>query len=318
LLLPLICAPASPYTVGYLDSVNSRVDTDGSETLAAISSSDTTVYVVPSAGQTGLWTTDTAEAPWDVRAGGEVMTVTACTGFLEDAFGRSSSSSWGSADTGQAWQTVGGGSASDYSVGSGYGVHVLSTVDVTRRTSIAAVSPDADFYGSITTSTLATGASLYGAITARMLDSENMYMARLEFTTANAIVLVLRKLVANVGTDLGTVTLPITHVAGTFIRVRLQLKGTALKAKAWLAGAIEPDRWDIEVTDSSISAANTLGTRSIRVTGNTNAASVEVRYDDFEVINPQTWTVTRSVNGCVKAHAAGTDVRLATPAILAL
>jgi hypothetical protein len=276
------------------------------------------VYVVPSASETGLWTTDTAEVPWDVRAGGEVWTVTACTGFLEDAFGRSSSNIWGTADTGQAWATVGGGVASDYSVGSGYGVHVLSTLDVTRRTSVTPVSADADFYGSITTSALSTGASMYGAITARMLDSENMYMARLEFTTSNTVILVLRKLVANVGTDLGTYTVPVTHVAGTYVRVRLQLKGSALKAKAWLATEVEPPHWDIEVTDSSISAANTLGTRSIRVAGNTNAASVEVRYDDFEVTNPQTFTATRSVNGASKAQTAATDIRLATPTILAL
>ncbi|WP_060888074.1 hypothetical protein [Streptomyces caniscabiei] len=316
--ITLVCAPAAPYnSTGLLDDEEARIDTDGSETLTAVSDSDTTVYVAPSAGETCLWTTDTADAPFDVRAAGEVWTVTSCTGFIEDAFGRTSSNSWGSADTGQAWTTA-GGVASDYSVGSGYGVHVLSTVDATRRTSIAAIHPDSDFYGSITTSALATGNSLFGALTARMLDSENMYMARLEFTTSNTIVLVLRKLVANVGTDLGTVTLSgVTHVAGTFIRVRLQCKGTAIKAKAWLAGTVEPPRWDVEATDSSISAANTLGTRSITVTGNTNV-NPQIRYDDFNVVNPQTLTVTRSVNGCVKAHAAGTDVHLAYPTYLAL
>jgi hypothetical protein len=315
--LTFICAPASPYTVHDLDDADARIDTDGSETVTAITDSATTVYVAPSAGQVCLWTTDTAEAPFDVRAGGEVWTVTSCTGFVEDAFARTSSASWGSADSGQAWQTVGGGLAADYSVGSGYGVHTLSSVDVTRRTSIAAAHPDCDFYGSITTSALATGASLYGAITARMLDSENMYMARLEFTTANTILLALRKIVANVGTDIGAVTVPLTHVAGTFVRVRLQCKGTALKAKAWPAGTVEPPRWDIEVSDGSIVAANSLGTRSITVTGNTNV-NPQIRYDDFAVVNPQKFTVTRSVNGCVKAHAAGTDVRLAYPTYLAL
>lgn len=315
--ITMVCAPASPYTVGFLDSAAARVDTDGTETVTAITSSDTTVYVTPKAGQTGLWTTDSTETPWDVRAAGEVWTVTSCTGFIEDAFGRSSASSWGSADTGQAW-TSAGGVVSDYSVGSGYGVHVLSTVDVTRRTSITAVSPDCDYYGSITTSALASGDSLFGALTARMLDSENMYMARLEFLTTNVIVLVIRKIVANVGTTIGGVTLSATHVAGTFIRVRFQAKGSALKAKAWPATEVEPPTWDIEVTDSSIVLPHSLGTRSIRTTGNTNAASVEIRYDNFAVVNPQTFTVTRSVNGCVKAHAAGTDVRLAVPTVPAL
>jgi hypothetical protein len=315
--ITMLCAPASPYTVGFLDNTAARVDTDGTETVTAIMSSDTTVYVTPSAGETGLWTTDSAETPWNVRAAGEVWTVTSCTGFIEDTFGRTSASSWGSADTGQAW-TAAGGSASDYSVGSGYGVHVLSTVDVTRRTSITAVSADCDYYGSITTSALATGDSLFGALTARMLDSENMYMARLEFLTTNAIVLVIRKIVANVGTTIGGVTLSATHVAGTFIRVRFQVKGSALKAKAWPATEVEPPTWDIEVTDSSIVLPHSLGTRSIRTTGNTNAASVEIRYDNFAVVNPQKWTVTRSVNGCVKAHTASTDGRLSNPTPLAL
>lgn len=316
--ITLVCAPAAPYnSTGLLDDDDARIDTDGSETLTAISEADTTVYVAPSARQTCLWTTDTADVPFDVRAGGEVWTVTSCTGVIEDAFARTSSNSWGSADTGQSW-TASGGVAADYSVGSGYGVHVLSTVDVTRRTSITAVSPDCDYYGSITTSALATGDSLFGALTARMLDSENMYMARLEFLTTNAIVLVIRKIVANVGTTIGGVTLSATHVAGTFIRVRFQLKGTLLKAKAWPATGVEPPQWDIEVTDSSIVLPHSLGTRSITVTGNTNGAAVQVRYEDFEVINPQTFTVTRSVNGCVKAHAAGTDVRLAYPTYLAL
>ncbi|MBD9723439.1 hypothetical protein PV755_45450 [Streptomyces caniscabiei] len=316
--ITLVCAPAAPYnSTGLLDNEDARIDTDGSELVAAVTDSATTVYVAPSAGESCLWTTDTTDMPFDVRAGGEVMSVTACTGVLEDAFSRTSSNSWGSADTGQAW-TAAGGVAADYSVGSGYGVHVLSTVDATRRTSIAAVHPDCDFYGSITTSALATGNSLFGAITARMLDSENMYMARLEFTTSNTIVLMLRKLVANVGTDLGSVTVPATHVAGTFIRVRLQCQGTAIKTKAWVAGTVEPPWWDVEATDSSIVAANSLGTRSITVTGNTNGAAVQIRYDDFDVVNPQTFTVTRSVNGCVKAHSAGTDVRLAYPTYLAL
>jgi len=49
-----------------------------------------------------------------------------------------------------------------------------------------------------------------------------------------------------------------------------------------------------------------LGGEVVRVTAISGAAS------------PQTWTVIRSVNGVTKPQAAGTDVRLATPAIVAL
>jgi hypothetical protein len=45
---------------------------------------------------------------------------------------------------------------------------------------------------------------------------------------------------------------------------------------------------------------------------------LELRYDQFEVVTPQLMTVTRSVNGIVKAHAAGTPLSLSTPMRLAL
>lgn len=239
--------------------------------------------------------------------------------WLYDTFTRTSASGWGIADSGNTWSSVGGGAATDYTLSGTYASHVLSTVDTTRRSGIAAPSADFDIYCDITTSALATGDSLYGAVTARMLDASNMYMARLEFTTSNTILLSVRKVITGTQTELGAYTLAdATHVAGTFIRVRFQGNGTALNAKAWRAGDIEPDVWQITATDSAITAANQIGTRSIRSTGNTNAATVAVRYDNFEVVNPQTYTVTRSANTVSKSHSAGADVALAFPAYLAL
>jgi hypothetical protein len=239
--------------------------------------------------------------------------------WLHDAFGRTSASGWGTSDSGLAWSPVGGGSATDYTVGSGYGAHVLASVDVSRRTAVTAVHPDFDVYCDLTTSALATGDSLYGAVCARMVDANNMYMLRAEFTTSNTILVSVRKNVAAVQTQLGAAyTVPVTHVAGQFIRVRFQGRGSTFRAKAWLATAAEPPTWAIETTDSTFSAAAQIGTRSIRVTGNTNAASVEIRYDNLDLINPQIMTVDRARNGVVKAQTLGEDVRLARPAIVAL
>jgi hypothetical protein len=109
------CQPASPYTVGILDSDATRFDTDGSQLYADAGSADTTLKVGPSPGQTGLWTTDPDEFPFDIRVGGEVMTVESITGGVADAFNRNVTSGWGSADTGETWTTT-GGSASDFSV----------------------------------------------------------------------------------------------------------------------------------------------------------------------------------------------------------
>lgn len=313
------CTPAAPWTVGVVgDATRGRVDTAGSELAAAATSTATALHLLTTAQQ--VWVTTAirpAAFPFDIRLGGEVVTVSALTSWLSDAFGRTTSNAWGSPDTGPTW-TTSGGSASDYSVGSGYGVHVLSTVDVSRRTSVTAVHPDFDLYCDITTSALATGDHLYGAVTARMLDSSNMYLLRVAFTTSNTVIVEVRKIVADVQTSLGTYTVPVTHVAGTFIRVRFQGTGSTFRAKAWPAAQPEVDVWNITATDTAITAANSIGTRSIRTSSNTNAATVQIRYDNYQVVNPQTATVTRSVNGIVKAQTAGTGVRLATPCTVPL
>ncbi len=318
--LTFICAPASPYRSSSLDADLARIDTDGSQLLTAVSSGATALTVVPTSDPDMLWTTDSAEFPFDVRMSGEVMTATSITGWLNDTFTRSVSSSWGTPDAGTAWSNVGGGSATDYAVNGTAGIHTLSTVDTTRRSGMDAASADFDIYCDITTSDLATGDSLYGAVTTRMIDSNNMMMMRAEFTTANTIIVSIRRMVGGTQTSLASATIPVTHVAGTFIRTRFQGIGAVFRAKAWSLAAelVEPPFWLLTAADTALSVANQLGTRSVRVTGNTNAVTVSLQYDNYRVVNPQTFNVTRSVNGVTKAHSAGSDIRLAYPTTLAL
>ncbi|MFJ9031086.1 hypothetical protein ACIRQP_21655 [Streptomyces sp. NPDC102274] len=80
----------------------------------------------------------------------------------------------------------------------------------------------------------------------------------------------------------------------------------------------EPGAWTVETTDTSLTAAGQIGTRSILSTANTNSLPVIATWGDVLVQGPQRFTVTRSVNGIVKAHNGGTDVRLAVPTITAL
>ncbi|MFE9921554.1 hypothetical protein ACFYQA_08225 [Streptomyces sp. NPDC005774] len=66
---------------------------------------------------------------------------------------------------------------------------------------------------------------------------------------------------------------------------------------AWVTSATRPGEFPFDVR---------VGGEVMRVTAITGAAS------------PQTFTVARAVNSVVKSHAAGADVRLATPTIVAL
>lgn len=235
---------------------------------------------------------------------------------VHDLFGRTESSTWGTADSGQLWSNS-GGVAANFNVTGGYGNHIQTTVNATRRSVVAAPHADFDLYVDVTTSATATGASLHGGPIARSADGSNFYMARLEFTTGNAVILSLRKRVAGVETELDTFTTRLVHAAGTFVRVRFQGSGTSLRARAWLATAHEPVEWQVEATDSDLTAAESIGVRSFSATGNTNV-NPELRFDNFDLISPQTVTAVRSQNGIVKAHSAGADVRLADPTIVAL
>ena len=312
------CAPASPYSsIGVLDDPDSRIDTDGSQLVANLTSSDTVAGVTPTDPNEGLWTKDPSDFPLDIKVSGEVIRVTAISDLVTDTFTRTVSNGWGANDSGLTWST-GGGSASDYSVGSGVGAHLLASVGVSRRCFLSTTITDLDLYVSATADQLATGDFLAAGLTARYLDLDNLYSAQIRFTTANAVQVVIIKRVNAVETTLGTYTMPATtFVAGTFYRLRFKLKGSLLRAKVWLATDAETPEWQVSVSDNDLVAPMLLGFRSISGPGSTNV-NPSIQYDNYTIVSPQLFTLTRSVNGVVKAHTAGEDVRLATPTYLAL
>lgn len=107
----LNCTPAGPWTTGVVeDDTLGIVDTDGTVLAAAATSTATTLTVNVTDGQLWWW-----EAAFDIEVGGEVMTVTAVTGAVDDDFNRLVTNGWGTALTGETWTNT-GGSSSDYSV----------------------------------------------------------------------------------------------------------------------------------------------------------------------------------------------------------
>jgi hypothetical protein len=312
------CAPASPYSsAGFLDQADTRSDTDGSELVANISTTDTVCAVQPSGALDILWTKDPADFPLDIKVSGEVIRVTSITDLVTDTFTRTVSNGWGTNDTGFLWQT-GGGTAADYSVSGGTGKHILATAGNSRRCFLTTISADFDFYVSVTSDQLAAGGVLTGGLTARYVDSDNLYHAFAQFSTTNAVSVGILKRVNAVETAIGSYLMPgVTFVAGTMYRIRFKIKGSSLKAKIWLATDAETPEWQIDIQDGDLVVPQFVGLRSISAPASTNV-NPTISYDDFSIVNPQLFNLTRSVNGVVKAHSAGDDVRLATPTYLPL
>jgi hypothetical protein len=70
------CSPAGPYTVGVVeDDVLGIVDTDGSQLAADVDADDTSLSVAVTEGP--VWV---HEVDFDIKVGGEVMTVTGISG----------------------------------------------------------------------------------------------------------------------------------------------------------------------------------------------------------------------------------------------
>jgi hypothetical protein len=308
------CSAAGPWTVAVADdTVLGRADTDGSELAAGVTSTATSLSVTVTDGP--LWTTDAAEVPFDVRVGGEVMTATAITGSVEDAFGRSVSDGWGDADVGGSW-TNSGGAAANFDVTGSAGTHTLTSVATPHFSAITAPHADFDIYVDVATDQLATGGPIEAGPMGRFTSANNLYQARLSFATSQVITLQIVEVVGGAGAVLDSFTTGLTHVATTFYRIRFQGIGSALRAKTWETTDAEPP-WQLNITDASLAAAGSVGCRSRLDGANTNVNPV-VSWDNFALLTPQVFTVTRSVNGIVKAHGAGADVRLAYPVVAAL
>lgn len=229
-----------------------------------------------------------------------------------ETFGGNTTDGWGVDEThGAAWQVS--GTVSDYSVGSGVGVHNLTTTNVSRRSLIDTSSEvDGEVLTSFTFPTTPTGGSLFAGPILRYTDASNHYIVRLRKNYAtdgspNNVDLSLQKQVAGTITTLVTDTNTRTGgvAAGVKWWVRASAIGTALKAKAWPDSEAEPAGWDIDTTDASLSTGTRWGVRSITSTTTSNAPIA---------VNYSYWFVQTAPGDAVKLYLqkreAGTTTNL--------
>jgi hypothetical protein len=314
------CTPAGPYqsvpVLGHTDYVP-RLDASTHALTTAMTTTDTSAWLgTPLTGQRWVDSaTHPSEFPFDIKVSGELMSVTAIATGVSDAFGRTSASSFGSADLGGAYTTV-NGSASDYNVSTGLGRITGSTTGTTRLAVLAAQQfTDVDVTATVSVSAVALTQSLLPMLVARYTDTSNYYRAEVTFNTGSTVDGRLRVVVGGVTTSLQFLSLSIPYSAGVQVKCRFQVSGTTLRMKLWLASAVEPSGWQLSSTESVLTTGS-IGVGYVVNVGNTNV-NPEARFDDLLLNTPQLATVTRSENAVVKAQTAGTPIRLAQPFYLA-
>ncbi|MGW6243869.1 hypothetical protein [Streptomyces roseolus] len=311
------CDPGAPWTVGIADSpLYGRADTDGCHLGVAVNTDNTALVLVSTGGPEWIRTaTHASEFPFDVTVGGEQVRVTAVRGVVEDTFGRTTASGWGTADSGQAW-TRSGGVATDFSVSGGVGIH-SATTRALRVTTAPVPVADTDVRTDCSMSAVPAGGAASIYLFARRLTSADFYSARLLIAAGGAITLSLRKVVGAADTELASYATGLTLTAGTWYTLRFSVQGSALNAKVWPRNGSEPTAWQATATDASLTDLGVFGVGTSLGSTTTNPLPVAFNFDNVASL-PQQATVVRSVNGVVKSHAVGTPVSLSTPMTVAL
>ncbi len=292
-------ANASP-TASFTQSVSGRtlsVDASGS------SDSDGTIASYAwtwGDGQTGSGRTTThsyaADGSYQVRltvtdddgaTSSTTRTVTigqAAAVLASDAFGRTVSNGWGTADTGGPWTVT--GTASQYSVSGGQGVITLPTAGTGRSAYLGNVSAtDADVSAGIRLDKLANVTGLFvGTIGRRVGTSE--YRCKIKVAPDGGVTIYLTRVVGGAETTVqSTPVAGLSYAAGQRLNTRLQVIGTSpttLRARVWLSTATEPTSWQLNVTDgtSGLQSAGGVGVHAY-VSGSATNPSWPVRFDDF-------------------------------------
>jgi len=211
------------------------------------------------------------------------VTVTAASGstLAKDAFERSVTNGWGTADTGGAW--TGAGTASFYSVASGTG-RMSDPAGSTKTETLGGVSSSrTDTTVTFTTDLAPSGGGVFVSAIARQVGSVT-YEGRAWVSSSGTVQV---QLLAN-GTALQAVAVSgLTYAAGQQLDLRVQAVGvspTTLNAKVWSATQPEPASWQASVTDSTtgLQSAGNVGLRAYLSASATNTP-VTVRFDNYLV-----------------------------------
>jgi hypothetical protein len=252
----------------------------GGQTIS-VPASTTTATVTGLAGGTAYTFTVTATNPAGTGpASAASNSVTpAAASLASDAFNRTVSGGWGTADAGGAWDQSG----APYSVSPGAAVIAGSGSDLGGELSSASVR-DAEYLVKVQLTPAADGTSYSAGIRARWSSGPNYYLIKLNFNSTHTTGWQWRPAVVAGGTstslgvnaDAGFT--PSAGVANT-VWMRVRVSGsipTQVQARAWNDGGAEPAGWQLSLTDG------TAGLQSAGAVGVSASNLSSATFDSFQ------------------------------------
>ena len=237
-------------------------------------------YAAPGTYQVTLTVTDNQGATGSVT---KAVTVTSV--IAADAFGRTTSSGWGTADTGGPWSVT--GTTSRFSVGGGVGtvnVEAAAVGPTAYLNSVSQANVNAVVDASVSQS---SGGGSYVQLIGRHSGTSD-YRLKVIYRADGTVQALISKVVSGTDTTLRSLVIPnLTYTPGTPLRIRFVVSGTgttSLSGTVWPVGTTEPASPQISLTDSTaaLQSAGSFGIQSY-VTGTSTAVPVVFTYDNLSV-----------------------------------
>jgi hypothetical protein len=168
-----------------------------------------------------------------------------------DTFTRSVVDGWGTADTGGAYT----GTDADFDVNGSEGT-ISGAANVIKEAVLPVLARDVDATLRVSFGAIPVGGPARAFILLRRTDNNNVYRFEVRLNTDGTIGLLLLRVVAGVGTQVGaTINNVITgYVPGEVISMRAAISGawpTTLRLRAWRTAEEEPTTWALDEADSS-------------------------------------------------------------------
>ena len=207
--------------------------------------------------------------------------------LASDAFGRTLTNGFGSADVGGAWTST--GTSSNSSVSGGSGRMRIATAGSGNNVYLNGVSSSAtDLYLTFATDKPASGSGVYLSAIGRRVSGAGEYRAKLLLTSNGSVALSLIRTTSTGAetTIASALTIPgLNYAVGDKLAMRLQVTGTGpttIRAKVWELGTAEPTTWQRTVTDATaaLQVPGSIGLTTY-LSGSATNAPLTVLVDDL-------------------------------------